>query len=196
MPNAPTAALVLRSAAKLVGQRLGPRGFKRQRLKFVRHSHDVVSLIEFQASTTSTRAHATYVVNYGVFCLSLGDPGSSLFHSECHWGNRVRDAANHERWFPVRATDDPNLVATSAGGVIESDVLPELESMQTDDALIAIWKTGVSPNLGEAQRLKYLALLSHKNDDLAEVERCRRALERLADGPFIRRALAEIDALT
>lgn len=195
MPTEPTAASVLLAASKVIGARLASSGFKRERLKFIRRANEIVSLIELQSSRSSTRTDATYVINCGVVCRALFEPGSSFFWTECHWRERVNDAAGVERWHAVRATDDPKEIADRTYDIVKAEALPRLERLQTNAALAALWKSGEGPGLTDGQRLRSLGQLSHHIGDLDEVARCGAALERLPDGPFVRRAISELAQL-
>ncbi len=81
-----------------------------------------------------------------------------------------------------------NLLAT----VVNEDVLPALQSMQTEKALIALWQTGRSPMLVDTRRLLYLGLLLHRAGRHDELEAVRAELESKADNVFAVRALAKL----
>ena len=191
-----TAKAVLSAAAKKVGSDLRARGFRRTGLKFVRQGDEVVSMIQLQASRSGTAEAGTFVVNFGVLvpCLYIGQDIAKPVWTDCHWRERV-SRVGREAWFPFRANDDVDGLAARLTEIVEHDVLPVLETLQREEDLIALWKTGQGPGLGELNRLLLLGTLLHRAGRRSELSEIEAELELKADDAFARRALAKLREL-
>jgi len=192
------AKAVLTAAAGKVAASLKARGFERRGLTFVRRAVDgFVSMIELQPSRKSTPEQLLFVVNFGVIVPSFfaGDDLAKPEYGGCHWGGRVSGKDGVEIWWPVRADDDVEQVAARVAALTEQEVLPALEAKQREEDLIALWKTGGSPLLTDAQRLLFLGTLLHRAGRREEFEQTRAELEGKARDPFSLRALGRLKEL-
>ncbi len=169
-----TAKAVFSRAASVLRAHLARAGFRKTGSKFVRTGPEALSVIELQPSRGGSPDSLRFVVNYGVIVRSLLDepaPAAPTY-TECHWGGRVAGADGVEIWWPVRTMDDADELADRLRAVIERDVLPSLDRMQTEESAIRVWQSGQSPLLVEAQRLFFLGRLLHKtgrHDEFAKV---------------------------
>ncbi len=163
----------------------------------MRAGDEVVSLVEIQTSRDATPHMLTFVVNYGVVVPSLfrGQDIENPTRMECHWGGRVNGRDGTEAWWPVRENDSADLVAANILRTVEDDVFPNMDSVQTESDLIALWKAGPSNILVEARKLEALAHLLHRAGRRAEVSEVRAQLERTATDSFSMRALERVRAL-
>jgi len=197
--NVKSAKAVLTAAAGKVAADLKARHFARRGLKFVHDSADgeFVSLIEFQLSRSSTSAQLSFVINFGVIVPSLfgGSDISKPEYTSCHWGGRVSGKDGVESWWSVHAADDVDQLTVRLNSVLEAEVLPALATMQREEDLIALWKTGRGPGLGEAQRLLFLATLLHRAGRRREFEETRAELEGKARDSFGLNALRKLNEL-
>lgn len=192
-----TAKLVLSRAANDLRAHLARTGFRKTGLKFVRTGPEALSVIELQPSRGGSADSLRFVMNYGVIIQSLLDepaPAAPTY-TECHWGGRVTDAAGVEIWWPVRTIDDAGELADRLRAVLEHDVLPALDHMQTEESAIRVWQSGQSPLLVEAQRLFFLGRLLHKTGRHDEFAKVLRELEAKARDAFGLRVLESLRGL-
>lgn len=184
------------TAARAISARLSPLGYRRRGIRFVRQGRELISRIELQIQRGSTTEEAWFAVNYGVVVVALA--GSDLptpTHTDCHWGARVCGEDGVERWWRVRDTDHPDELANRLLEALEGSVLQALDTMQTEADLIALWKTGRSPLLVEAQRLLFLGMLLCRAGRKEELEAVQLELESKAHNLFAVRALERLKAL-
>ena len=188
---------VLSEATIRVADALKTLGYTRSGTRFIRRGTEVLSLIELQTSRSSTNNELSFVVNFGVVVISLteGSDLSKPTYTDCHWGSRVSGQDGVERWWTVRVEDSPAELAEMLESVLRREVLPALESKQTEEAMIALWQTGRSPLLVEAQRLLFLGLLLHKAGKCSELVAVRSELELKARDGFGSRALDKLKGL-
>jgi len=192
-----TAKHVLSSATSEIAAGLETLGYRRAALRLMRRCPSVTSLIELQIARGATSETLSFVVNFGVVVNGLVESGESTrpTYTDCHWAARLLGGDGVERWWPVRDGDSAGILARQLGEALERDVLPALESMQSEDALIALWQTGRSPGLAEEQRLLFLGLLLWRAGRRDEFLRVRTELETEARDSFGLRALAKLMAL-
>lgn len=193
-----TAKSVLSEAARALASHLRPLGYRRSGLRFARQGEEVVSLIELQLKRGGTKDVISFVVNYGVLVPGLtGTGGGNVAptYTDCHWGERLAGADGTERWWTVRAGDHPQELAAELETELDRQVLTTLQSMQSEAALIALWQTGRSPGLVEAQRLLFLGMLLHRAGRYRECEQVRTELESKARDGFAMRAVAKLREL-
>ena len=192
-----TSRTVLADAAKKVASELRLRGFRQARLKFVRPGEEVVSLIEFQMSRSGTADYSTFVINFGVIVPRLyqGRNVAAPFHTECHWGCRVRDKERHERWFSVRERDSSDDLAREMIQIIEADVVPVLATKQKEADLIEAWMTGHGSGSSRIKKLEYVGLLLHHAGRFEELATVKKTLMETARTPYEVGTLRVLEAL-
>lgn len=148
-------------AADAVAKSLKERGFRRHGNAFVRVSADVEHWVHFQRSrNNSTR----FAVNIGVYSRRLAarlgvtpEDKSSIW--ECHWSSRLGESAGGDHWWDAESDDRLHL-AIAEIEVLLGDADTALRAFSDTDALCRLWASGGSPGLTDAQRRKYLAMLT------------------------------------
>lgn len=160
-------------------------GFKR-RGAYLRRRVECNQLhINLQRSTSSTRDHIRFVVNVGIACDTLlhffleeDAKPSGADHANSHWSMRV--GTPQERWFEIDASTDPVALARE----VEDELRPALGkaiAVLSDAALVALWKSGSGPGLGEFECAKNLAVLARKIGDDAALASALATLQEQAD---------------
>ena len=197
LPDATMSAkIVLTEAAKRLAAELKGLGYKRSGLRFVRQGIEVISLIELQVGRSSTPKELSFALNFGVIVISLADgEATKPTYTVCPWGGRVSGRDTTERWWTVRESDSVEELSHQLVTVVSRDVLPEIDSNQTEEALITLWRSGRSPGLVEAQRLLFLGVLLHRAGRLSEFAAVRSELESKARDRFSFRALEKLKGL-
>jgi hypothetical protein len=152
----------------------------------------MVSLIELQPSRGG--GHEV-VINYGVIVPDLFE-GRSLrapWWTECHLRGRASNDEDMEIWVPVKGT--PDELAQELIGMLDEGVLPVLERYQSEEALLALWRSGVGSGLIRTKQLLFRGILLHR---AGLVEELREVCKELADhqeNPFDAQALARLQSL-
>lgn len=192
-----TAKAVLSQAASAVAAELKTLGYRKSGLRYVRRGAETISLIELQPGRASSAEELSFVVNFGVMVISLleGYEPMKPTYTDCHWGCRVAGQDGAEIWWMVREGDSWEDLANRLRTVFERVVLPALDCKQREDALVALWRTGYSPLLVEAQRLLFLGMLLHRAGRYDEFIAVRSELETKAHDGFGVRALEKLRRL-
>jgi hypothetical protein len=161
----PAQSALSRGCRLLAQSVLRPVGFSGSGRKFLRRDPGVTGLIEIQVSRTSTADYLTFAVNYGVVIPALfqavaSEGPRSLTYTSYHWARHWHDpSTQEERWWPVRATDDPQEIAEELSRSSKLQILPDLERLRDPAAVAALWQAGNGLGLSAGMRLALLPLL-------------------------------------
>jgi hypothetical protein len=153
---------------------LSPQAFRKSGSIFLRLSNDVVQLIEVQSSRHNSAESARYTVNVGVFLLPLVDEDMLEFTKPsvagAHWRERIGFLSSEKRdlWWSVATSDQADVAAKEIASLVGTKALPALASLDSSQALIALWREGISPGITEYQRKNFLERLEPGLISLAE----------------------------
>ncbi len=145
---------------------LKPAGFRKRRNTFMAERNDVVLLIQLQKSLRTTRNCLIVTINLGVFSpilrskLGYATQRPAMIYSQ--WQERIGFLLpeHRDKWWTVCDEEQALKVAEEIAGVIVKYGLPTLEELSSTDKLRLLWESGRSPGLTEAERQRYLRILS------------------------------------
>jgi len=149
-------------------QLLSPRGYRKSSSLFSKQSQDVVHLIEVQGSLKSTATTPMFTVNIGVFAPELiyADVRSTTKPSipQAHWRTRlgILSPERQDLWWSVTSDLQARSAAQDISARVEHFALPVLERLQNLGSLVALWESGSSPGISEAQRKEFLLRWRHE----------------------------------
>lgn len=137
-----------------------PRGFRRERLLFLRQSEDVVHLVQLQGSDTNTHNNSRYTVNLGVWVPALAF-GETRSLAAAHWRQRLGLLCpeHEDMWWQPSTRQSISAVAADISDRMQRYALPSFASLVNADALLVVWRGGTSPGLTKVQANRFAHLL-------------------------------------
>ncbi len=189
-----------------VGPWLRSKGFKRSGFRFLRWRGRNCQLIKFLTDTSDESGVTQFTLYLGVFSKALWHFESehrpapaAPDQPDCQWGGFLEEFVPRfrDRWFAIPNAAHVLALSREILTVLETEVIPHLSKVETDEDLRDYWLTGRSPGAGKIQRLTYLAFLCH---ELGPKEQARRFVDELraeASGtPAAERALKKLATLS
>lgn len=174
---------------------LREHGFKKRASTFTAEREAAWLFFSVQSSKKSTKAEQIVCVNAGVCSKAVrvaidgtAEPPRMVDH--CHWKERLEGESG--QWWTLSS---PPRTAQALGEMcsLVRSMVPELERLGTDVALVELWLEGTSPGLTVMQRLLFLSVLLAKEgryDDWRA--RVAPQLEPFRGRPRVERVLSDL----
>jgi hypothetical protein len=160
-----------------VSEFMRSRGYRRAGKMFRDQAQDIWKVVEFQKSRKSTATRVVFTINLGITSKAVAkflNPLSDVMRptiQDCHWTVRLGELLTPPRdaWWHYEHPPQPADNHTDAFGLLRDLALPLLDQMSSDDALIALWRSGEAPGLTDLQRLIFASILLCKKKATAEL---------------------------
>ncbi len=184
---------------------LRQKGFRRFGYRFVLWRNGTCQVIKIMLDRRRKTGPPPFALYLGVFSRRLwyfesdhAPVPKAPDQPQCQWGGFLEQflPRYQDYWYEVADEGRVPEVGREICTVLETEVLPILSKVQSDQDLQAYWLTGRSPGAGNIQRLSYLAYLGHAIGPKDEVKRFVAELRSVAGGtPAGERALEKLARL-
>jgi hypothetical protein len=147
-------------AAQISGL-LKQRGFQKSRLVFCSIRPEATLLVGLQSSVGSAQEVLRTTCNLAIVLNALGSRGN-LDIGRSHWRKRIGYFMPEPRdhWWMCSTDEAAKTAGRDMAALLESQALPEMESLASRAGMIALWSSGRSPGLTDHQRAQYLRELA------------------------------------
>lgn len=188
-PNAPTGERN-RALGQLLKLHVSPclrrNGFKRFGHRFVAWYGRNCELVKILTDTRNEVGSLPFTLYLGAFSRRLwyfetehAPVPEAPDQPDCQWGDLLERFVPRyrDRWFEIADETQVPELGREITPLLDTEVLPVLSSVRTDEGLRDYWATGQAPGAGHIQRLAYLAYLCH---EIGPREDARRFVDELS----------------
>jgi hypothetical protein len=140
-----------------------PLGFKKERRTFRLYANGNCGIIEFHRFSRNDGKEVWFTLNCGVICGAILADHARLVRKptalDAHLRFRPGDLVAGCRAWSLNAAGDAQTTRNEVSQILRSTLAPYIVRHMTNEALIALWRTGKSPGATDLQRMSYLAAL-------------------------------------
>lgn len=151
-----------RHVVNAIANSLTSSGFRKAGNLFKREFGQIIHLIGLQSSTSSTATRAKVTLNLAIWCVPASDTDEKPSIWNAHWRERIGYLMpeHTDKWWVLDSAAASTVAAAEIAMALARFGVPALDRLVSPDALRALWLSGQSPGLTDAQRLRYLARLT------------------------------------
>jgi hypothetical protein len=124
------------------------------------------ALINFQKSMSSAATETRFTINIGIASRVIYEFNEEEINVptivDCHYAQRLGfliPTIKSDKWWLINEDTNANNLYLEISDYINRFALPVKDKYSHDDGLIDLWLSGLSPGLGEFQRLLNLSIL-------------------------------------
>src|SRR5262245_15177901 len=153
---------------KHVGNLLKGVGFRKSGQNYYSERNGITLLIQIQKSDRSSAERSILTVNLGVFSPTVAKRlGHQILRptiAQCHWRQRVGHLfpVPSDKWWSMSDPDGAKEVAQELVDALLTFGLPTLQTVDSNEKLEKLWKSGAGPGLTDGQRKDYLKALASR----------------------------------